>query len=421
MARRGWLAALALSLAALVFDGVGVPVRADSFTSADTDEPDAATSADVAGRIAGDLAEPLGDHLGETLRETLHSLFPPVWRHPESAAATASLGATTSLTHMLQAPMGWAWEWMLTVPDSIEPAPGGELDRAFAAVPGGTAFRDFFIPSKANQALRDMWERTRDLALNASTPLVSLVVAIFVGFALYKVFVGAPVDLRAFAGQTVIAVGFALGSYAMVEALLQLNNLLVAAFVALGGDAISRASPLELYERWGWGESATAGVLEGLWFDLFRTLLYLVLLLEVALLALKFALRLIWIWVLVVAAPIVMVLSLLPFARGLMDAWVKRIAQVVFEKAAIVFGLVVVFGIVAAQPPSLLSIATLIVSLAVVLQFPRWLMAGLAELPAITPQSVWGRGVHHYLTVRNLVRDAQAVPRSAGGLRGPGR
>ena len=57
-----------------------------------------------------------------------------------------------------------------------------------------------------------------------------------------------------------------------------------------------------------------------------------------------------------------MVLSLMPFARGLMDAWVKRVAQVVFEKAAIVFGLVVVFGIIAAQPPSLLSIAMLIVS-----------------------------------------------------------
>lgn len=421
MTWRSWLAALALGLAAFLFGGVGVPVPADTSTVIDTDEPDVVTSGDAAGRIADALADPLGDRLGEMLRETLHSLFPPAWRHPESAAATASLGATNSLTHMLQAPMGWAWEWMLTVPDSIEPAPGGELDQAFAAVPGGTALRDFFVPSKANQALRDMWERTRDLALNASTPLVSLVVAVFVGFALYKVFVGAPVDLRAFAGQTVIAVGFALGSYAMVEALLQLNNLLVQAFVTLGGDAINRDSPLELYRRWGWGETATAGVLEGLWSDLFRTLLYLVLLLEVALLALKFALRLIWIWVLVVAAPIVMVLSLLPFARGLMDAWVKRVAQVVFEKAAIVFGLVVVFGIVAAQPPSLLSIATLIVSLGVVLQFPRWLMAGLAELPAITPQSVWGRSVHHYLTVRNLVRDARSVPRSAGALRGPGR
>ena len=42
-----------------------------------------------------------------------------------------------------------------------------------------------------------MWERTRDLALNANTPLVSLVVAIVVGFALFKVFVGAPIDLRA--------------------------------------------------------------------------------------------------------------------------------------------------------------------------------------------------------------------------------
>ena len=421
MAGLGWPIALVLGLAGLLIGGAGVPVLADTPTATDTDEPSAVTSADVTGRIADDLADSLGDHLGETLREALNSLFPPVWRHPESAAATASLGATNSLTHMLQAPMAWAWTWMLTVPDSIEPVPGGELDRSFAAVPGGTALRDFFVPSKANQALRDMWERTRDLSLNASTPLVSLVVAIFVGFALYKVFVGAPVDLRAFAGQTVIAVGFALGSYSLVEALLQLNNLLVQAFVALGGDAINRDSPLELYQRWGWGESAGAGVLEGLWSDLFRTLLYLVLLLEVALLALKFALRLIWIWVLVVAAPIIMVLSLLPFARGLMDAWVKRVAQVVFEKAAIVFGLVVVFGIVAAQPPSILSIATLIVSLGVVLQFPRWLMAGLAELPAITPQSVWGRSVHHYLTVRNLVRDARVVPRSAGGLRGPSR
>ncbi len=421
MAGLGWPIALVLGLAALLIVGVGVPVLADTPSATDTDEPSAVTSADVTGRIADDLADSLGDYLGETLREALNSLFPPVWRHPESAAATASLGATNSLTHMLQAPMAWAWTWMLTVPDSIEPVPGGELDRSFAAVPGGTAIRDFFVPSKANQALRDMWERTRDLSLNASTPLVSLVVAIFVGFALYKVFVGAPVDLRAFAGQTVIAVGFALGSYSLVEALLQLNNLLVQAFVALGGDAVNRDSPLELYQRWGWGESAGAGVLEGLWSDLFRTLLYLVLLLEVALLALKFALRLIWIWVLVVAAPIIMVLSLLPFARGLMDAWVKRVAQVVFEKAAIVFGLVVVFGIVAAQPPSILSIATLIVSLGVVLQFPRWLMAGLAELPAITPQSVWGRSVHHYLTVRNLVRDARVVPRSAGGLRGPSR
>ena len=215
--------------------------------------------------------------------------------------------------------------------------------------------------------------------------------------------------------------GFALGSYAIVEALLQLNNLLVQVFVSLGGDVINRDSPLEIYQRWGWGESASAGAIEGVWISLFRTVLYLILLVEVAVLALKFALRLIWIWVLVVAAPIVMALSLLPFARGLMDAWVKRVAQVVFEKAAIVFGLVVVFGIIAAQPPSVLSIAMLVVSLGVVLQFPRWLMAGLAQLPSITPQSVWGRGVHQYLTVRNLVRDARSARGAGAVLRGPGR
>ena len=403
---------------------VGLPPQSVSADPPDT--ADEAISGDItppelAGSIADDLADPLADRLATVLRQTLESLFPPVWREPESAAAAASLGATTSLTHALHQPLAWAWQWMLTVPDSIQPSPGGAMDRAFAAVPGGAAVKDLFVPSKANQALYSMWERTRDLALNARTPLISLVVAIFVGFALYKVFMGAAVDIRAFAGQTVIAVGFALASYVIVEALLQLDNLLVQAFVELGGESIDADSPLELFQRWDWGSPVGSGLLEGLWLNLFRTLLYLVLLLEVVLLAAKFALRLIWIWVLVVAAPLVMVLSLLPFARGLMDAWVKRIAQVVFEKAAIVFGLVVVFGIIAAQPPSLLSIALLIVSLFVVLQFPRWLMAGLAQLPTITPQSVWGRGVHHYLAARNLVRDARASRGAGSALRGLGR
>ena len=419
--RRGLVAA-ALALATALVGCLAVPAMADTPAPSDTPAAGETAQADAAGDIADDLTEPLADRLGETLRQTLASLLPPVWRDPGSVAATASLGATSSLTQQLHAPMAWAWRWMLTVPDSIEPDSGGAMDRAFAAVPGGAVLKDFFVPSKANQALRTMWERTRDLALNAQTPLISLVVAIFVGFALYKVFMGAPVDLRAFAGQTVVAVGFALASYVMVEALLQLNNLLVQTFVALGGDVIDGDSPLELFERWGWGTAGTGGVFAGLWTSLFRTLLYLILLLEVVLLAMKFALRLIWIWVLVVAAPLIMVLSLLPFARGLMDAWVKRVAQVVFEKAAIVFGLVVVFGIIAAQPPSLLSIAMLIVSLGVVLQFPRWLMAGMSQLPAITPQSVWGRGVHHYVAVRNLVRDARTV-RGVGTAprRPPGR
>ena len=418
---RRWVISAALGLATVLALCLAVP--ASGQTPGDVDEPvaDELAQPDSTGDIAGDLAEPLADRLGEALRETLESLFPPVWRDPGSVAATASLGATTSLAEVLHAPLAWAWRWMLTVPDSIQPDSGGAMDRAFADVPGGSAVKDFFIPSKANQALRVIWERTRDLALNAQTPLISLVVVIFVGYALYKVFMGAPVDLRAFAGQTVVAVGFALASYVIVEALLQLNNLLVQAFVALGGDVIDGDSPLELFERWGWGTAGTGGVFAGLWTSLFRTLLYLILLLEVVLLAMKFALRLIWIWVLVVAAPLVMVLSLLPFARGLMDAWVKRVAHVVFEKAAIVFGLVVVFGIIAAQPPSLLSIAMLIVSLGVVLQFPRWLMAGMSQLPAITPQSVWGRGVHHYVAVRNLVRDSRTARAAATALRRPGR
>ena len=419
---RRWLIAAALGLATVLVLCLAVPAAGQTPGNVDAPAADDLAPPDSAGDIADELTEPLADRLGEALRETLESLFPPVWRDPGSVAATATLGATTSLAEVLHAPLAWAWRWMLTVPDSIQPDSGGAMDRAFAAVPGGSAVKDFFVPSKANQALRAMWERTRDLALNARTPLISLVVVIFVGYALYKVFMGAPVDLRAFAGQTVVAVGFALASYVIVEAMLQLNNLLVQAFVALGGDVIDGDSPLELFERWGWGTTGTGGVFAGLWTSLFRTLLYLILLLEVVLLAMKFALRLIWIWVLVVAAPLVMVLSLLPFARGLMDAWVKRVAHVVFEKAAIVFGLVVVFGIIAAQPPSLLSIAMLIVSLGVVLQFPRWLMAGMSQLPAITPQSVWGRGVHHYVAVRNLVRDARTA-RGVGTAprRPPGR
>ena len=282
---RRWLIAAALGLATALILCLAVPAAGQTPGDVDAPAADDMAPPDSAGDIADDLTEPLADRLGEALRETLESLFPPVWRDPGAAAATASLGATTSLTHQLHAPLAWAWRWMLTVPDSIQPDSGGAMDRAFAGVPGGAVLKDFFVPSKANQALRTMWERTRDLALNAQTPLISLVVAIFVGFALYKVFMGAPVDLRAFAGQTVVAVGFALASYVMVEALLQLNNLLVQTFVALGGDVIDGDSPLELFERWGWGTAGTGGVFAGLWTSLFRTLLYLVLLLEVVLLA----------------------------------------------------------------------------------------------------------------------------------------
>ena len=149
------------------------------------------------------------------------------------------------------------------MPDSIEPESGGAMDRAFAAVPGGSAVKDFFIPSKANQALRAMWERTRDLALNARTPLISLVVAIFVGFALYKVFMGAPVDLRAFAGQTVVAVGFALASYVIVEAMLQLNNLLVQAFRGAWGRCHRRRQPTRTLRTLGLGHRGNRRGLRG--------------------------------------------------------------------------------------------------------------------------------------------------------------
>ena len=48
-------------------------------------------------------------------------------------------------------------------------------------------------------------------------------------------------------------------------------------------------------------------------------------------------------------------------------------------------------------------------------------MAGLAQLPAITPQSVWGRGVHHYVAARNLVRGAEPLVGPAVRCAGLGR
>ena len=204
---RGWIIAAAVVAAMVLAGGDAPTARADASASNDSEPAVEDSPSDLGGRIADALAGPVGDRLVETIRETLHALFSPEWRDPEAAVASVSFRATTSLTQTLQAPMAWAWRWMLTVPDSIQPDPGGEVDRAFAAIPGGSVLHDFFVPSKANQALRSMWERTRDLALNAQTPLVSLVVAIAVGFALYKVFMGAPVDLRALAGQTVIGCG----------------------------------------------------------------------------------------------------------------------------------------------------------------------------------------------------------------------
>ncbi|MDE2903010.1 MAG: hypothetical protein OXP73_08265, partial [Chloroflexota bacterium] len=144
---REWLVAAVVGLSAVLLGGVASPVLADTSAASDTPGTEEVVPADLAGRIADDLADPLGNRLGETLGQTFASLFPPVWRDPESAVATVSLGATDSLTHTLQAPMAWAWRWMLTVPDSIQPATGGEMDSAFSAVPGGIVLSDLLVTS----------------------------------------------------------------------------------------------------------------------------------------------------------------------------------------------------------------------------------------------------------------------------------
>lgn len=100
-----WLVAAVLGLATVLVCCLPAPVLADTPATADTTTPGDTVSSDSADDIADELTEPLADRLGETLRVTLTSLFPPVWRDPGSVAATASLGATTSLTQALHAPL----------------------------------------------------------------------------------------------------------------------------------------------------------------------------------------------------------------------------------------------------------------------------------------------------------------------------
>ena len=101
--RRGLVAA-ALALATALVGCLAVPAMADTPAPSDTPAAGETAQSDSAGDIADDLTEPLADRLGATRRETLASLLPPVWRDPGSVAATAGLGATSSLTQELHAP-----------------------------------------------------------------------------------------------------------------------------------------------------------------------------------------------------------------------------------------------------------------------------------------------------------------------------
>ena len=316
------------------------------------------------------------------------------WRNPQAAAAAIGSGMVAELTQLISGPLNWVWRWLFLVPDAIDPARAGEVDAALARIAPVGVSGPIFDGRGAAEAVEQAWQKSRRIALSAQQPYLGLVLGAFVLWSLAMLFLGRPVDLAAAMGRLAVALIGGLASFQFVDMLLRADDLLVLLFSQIGAGQILLSTPSELIAGWQ-GDSQAAGLadlggalLEGVWYGLFRSFLQLLLLFGLAAIAMRLLLRLVWIWALTVAAPLVLTLAVFPPARQLPAIWLKRLLRVVFEKAAMVLGLSVSFAVIGLQPPGLLSLVLAIAALFVAQAFPGLLLDSLASAAGPSGQSV---------------------------------
>ncbi len=316
------------------------------------------------------------------------------WTSPQGVAAAIGSGLVAELTGVITVPLTWAWRALFLVPDAIDPGRAPQVEAALAEVVGQSLTDPVFDAVGVANGVQTAWAQARQLALSAERPFLGLVLGTFAIWALVMLFIGRPVDLAAAAGRLGIALIGSLASFQFVDALLQIDDLLVTLFSQIGDGQVLQRTPLALIEAWDWGsetDSATnigGGFVKGIWYGLFRAFLQLLLLLGMAAIAARLLIRLVWIWTLTIVAPLVLVLSVLPPAQRLPVIWLKKLLRVVFEKAALALSLSVVFSVISLQPPGLLTVALAIAGLFCALAFPNFLLDSLAGAGTQSAKSV---------------------------------
>ncbi len=352
-------------------------------------------------------------------------LLPLPWIDPGAAAAAAGAGLVGELTHVISGPLEWVWAYLFLVPDAIDPARADQVDSALARISPAGLSDPIFSGRGAAVSVRTAWERSRELALSSRLPFLGLVLGAFAVWALAMLFLGRPVDVPAAAGRLGVALLGSLASYQFVDAMLQVNDILVRLFAGIGSTDVLLGAPQTLMSSWNWGEDADSlvdlggALLQGAWYGLFRAFLQLLLLIGMAGIAIRLLVRLVWIWALTVVAPLVLTLAVLPPAARLPELWLRRLLRTVFEKAALVLGLSVSFSVIALQPPGLLSVALAIVALFVAQALPGFLLDAAAGAGSQGGRAILGHlagpasGWHN---ARRIFRRTRAGPKPRAGL-----
>jgi hypothetical protein len=332
------------------------------------------------------LAQDRGDGSPESVNAPLSpiSVLPLQWTDPGAAAAAAGAGLVEELTRAISGPLEWAWAYLFLVPDAIDPDRADQVDAALARIAPAGIGDPIFSGRGTALAVRQAWERSRELALSSRLPFLGLVLGAFAVWALAMLFLGRPVDMAAAAGRLGIALIGSLASYQFVDAMLLVNDLLVMLFSRIGSPETLLGTPQQLFAAWQWGADADSlsdlggALLQGVWFGLFRAFLQLLLLIGMAGIAIRLLVRLVWIWALTVVAPLAFAIAVLPPAARLPELWLARLLRTVFEKSALVLGLSVSFSVIALQPPGLLTVLLAIVALFVAQALPGFLLDAVA-------------------------------------------
>jgi len=293
---------------------------------------------------------------------------------PQKVVYQAIAGLLYSMDRLLIAEMEKLWTPMVTGTDDLN---------------GSTSFGQALIVD--NSHLRTMWGIT--LAI-ASGSLLVLLLLLSVVLWMLRSAVGGRHDIARHLVYFFATVIVMAGSFFLITQLIDLDNALVS---MVSGQVTVQLQSLPAYQNLGLTDPSAIQEVDQLLQAITLFLVGLAIGLELIFIFVIYFLRLILIWVLVVLAPFVLAVGILPGARGMVVYWARLLIAVIFLKFVnvLVFLTFVLMG--ATSAAGLFNELLVLTMLLFMILIPGLLLRALAEphLAIASAQETWTRTVHY--------------------------
>jgi hypothetical protein len=293
---------------------------------------------------------------------------------PQKIVYQAIAGLLYSMDRLLISEMEKLWSPMVTGTDDLN---------------GSTNFGQALVVD--NSHLRSMWGITLAIATGS---LLVLLLLLSVVLWMLRSAIGVRHEIARYLVYFFATVILMAGSFFLITQLIDVDNALVS---MIDGQVTIQLQALPAYQNLGLTDPSTIQEADQLLQAITLFLVGLFIGLELIFIFVIYFLRLILIWVLVVLAPFVLAVGILPGARGIVIYWARLLIVTVFLKFlnVLVFMTFVLMG--AASGAGLFNELLVLTMLLFMILLPGLLIRAMAEphLALAAAQETWSRTTHY--------------------------